>query len=158
MKLVCPSEAAIVAAAKSGTFDPEQTKHLASCADCRSAVTLVRLVLSQKARTTEQPHSIPAAGAIWMKAAYLKRTKKNRLKRTALCLGLALGMVAAFLTAILLLPDRTALAWRAVVPRMSFLLPLGVVGTTIVMMLLVEYSHNLKSRIFTRQHRRRNYV
>lgn len=94
---VCTHEPDVVAAAAAGRdLSPSLGAHVASCASCRDAITLVQ-TLAPLANTSGEGHPLPDPAVIWWKGQILRRWEAERrvavpverMHRTEVGVGLA---------------------------------------------------------------------
>jgi len=76
-EITCDQEKEILAAAKNNRLDADQAAHLAQCAGCRDAL-LVSQWLQEFARGEDLRQPLPAAEALWNRATFQIRRRRQK--------------------------------------------------------------------------------
>jgi len=108
-QVICPHEAAVARAARSGLWEESLKTHIAGCAICREAVAATRSMQSL-AENPEANRSLPDADLLWCSALLArKQAEADRARRS-----LALSQAAPLLLTALVFAGWLAWHWSEI--------------------------------------------
>jgi hypothetical protein len=144
--MLCHREEEVVAAVIRGNCDGSLSAHLASCESCRAAANMILLLRRDRACEPEDASDICSRNSIWTRAVLKTRERRKRIQRLGLAMGIILGILAGYLTSMVVLPANTKVSFE----RTGFLLshsqvlvwPMVVVLAAVLLVLYADHAQN----------------
>jgi len=111
MTRLCNREEEAAAAAISRRIDPSLSDHLERCESCRAATRMTSLFRADESWAYEVPAPGCLPDIVWVRTLYVWRRQQLRKQRLGLVLGAAAGILAGYLTSVLIAPSHMALSF-----------------------------------------------